>query len=90
MSLFVPSCGCIRSVNLYGAAVALLSGLQEGVSAHWTSVDAIGGGSVQQAGGVHLVQELSELLQAAAAELLWVHKARRARPREDKYLAYFG
>lgn len=41
--------------NLYGAAVTLLPGLQEGISTHRPSVDAISGGSIEQTGGVDLL-----------------------------------
>lgn len=63
--------------NLRRSTVALLSGLQESVSAHGPPVDAVGGGNVEQTGRVHLLQEPAELLLAAAAELLRIHKAGR-------------
>lgn len=55
--------------NLHRAAVTLLAGLHKGVSTHRASVDAIGRGRIEQAGGVDLLQERAELLLAAAAEL---------------------
>lgn len=59
--------------NLYSATVTLLSRLQESISTHWPPVDAIGRGSIQQAGRVDLIQEPAELLPTAAAEQLWEH-----------------
>lgn len=41
--------------NLHGAAVTLLPGLQESVSTHGPSVDAVSGGSIEQTGGVDLL-----------------------------------
>lgn len=41
--------------NLRRAAVTLLPGLHEGVSTHRASVDAAGGGRVEQTGGVDLL-----------------------------------
>lgn len=68
--------GCWRS-NLHSAAVALLSRLQKGISTHWSSIDTICRGSVQQAGRVDLLQEPAELLLTAAAEQLGIHIARK-------------
>lgn len=63
--------------NLHSAAVALLSRLQKGISTHWSSIDTICRGSVQQAGRVDLLQEPAELLLTAAAEQLGIHNARK-------------
>lgn len=70
---------CMQSSNLYSAAVALLSRLQEGISTHWPSVDSICRGSIQQTGRVDLLQEPAELLLTAATEQLWIHNARKKR-----------
>lgn len=67
----------VRCTHLYRATVALLSGLQEGISTHRPSIVAISSGGIKQAGGVDLLQEPAELLLTAAAEQLGIHKARK-------------
>lgn len=69
--------------NLHSAAVALLSRLQKGISTDWSSIDTICRGSVQQTGGVELLQKPAELLLTAAAEQLGIHYARKQRWREQ-------
>lgn len=71
--------------NLYSATVTLLSRLQESISTHRPSVDAIGRGSIQQTGRVDLIQEPAELLPTAAAEQLWEYHATKRDPqKKDK------
>lgn len=69
------TCVSKTCTNLYSATVTLLSRLQEGISTHWPSIDAISRGCIQQTGRVDLLQEPAELLLTAAAEQLWIHKA---------------
>lgn len=70
-------CVCLSAAYLHSTTVAIFSRLQEGVSTHWPSVDAISGGCIQQTGRVDLLQEIAELLLTAAAELLRIHNAKR-------------
>ena len=62
---------------LYGAAVALLSGLQEGVPADGAPEQLICTGGVQQAAGVGLLQEGPEVCLTAVAELIWEDKSEK-------------
>lgn len=82
-------CVCVSAAYLYSATVTLLSRLQEGVSTHWPSVDAISGGSIQQTGRVDLLQESAELLLTAAAEQLWIHNTKRISRKNKKNIALF-
>lgn len=70
--------------DLYSAAVTLLSRLQEGIATHWPPVDAIGGGSIQQTGRAHLLQEPAELLLTAAAEPIRIHESERSDGEEQE------
>lgn len=72
-------CDGTACTNLYAAAVALFSRLQEGIPTHRPAEDAICRGRIQQTGRVDLVQEPAKLLLAAATEQLWIHDARKKR-----------
>lgn len=82
-------CVSTTGSDLHRSTVALLSRFQEGISTDWPSVDTIGRGSIQQTGRVDLLQEPAELLLTAAAEQLWIHKARKRdgknKDKEGKY-----